>query len=83
MSNMIDIAIAWSVLLLKKLFFLHVLLFKIFREKIQTESLIENISIVFFTLVELIPFVCVKNIIYTTKTWTLLRLGAMLLLNEH
>ena len=38
----------------------------------------------FFNLVELILFVCVKNIIiYKTKTWTLLRLGAMLLLYEH
>ena len=67
----------------KILFLLYFLLFKILREKILTESWIENISIVLLNLVELIHSVCVKNIIYITKTWTLLRLGAMLLLYEH
>ena len=68
---------------LKQFCFYSFLLFKFFREKILTESWIENISIVFLNLVELIPSVCVKNIIYITKTWTFLRLGAMLLLYEH
>ena len=78
-----DIALARSFLLKKFLFFLYFLLFKTFREKILTESWIENISIVFFNLVELMPFVCVMNIIQITKTWALLQLGAMLLLYEH
>ena len=52
-------------------------------KNILTEPWIENISIVFFNLVELIPFVCVKNIIYRTNTCSLFRLSAMLSLYEH
>ena len=78
-----EITIARPFLLKKKCFSSILFIQNFSRENSEWVLDRKHFDSFFLNLVELILFVCVKNIIYITKTWTLLRLCAMLLLYEH